>query len=165
MVQLKRTSGLNTESSNDSGIVERLKKAVKDAGGPAEIARTTGIPLSTLNDYLKGNEVRFSRMAVLAKACKISLDWLASGTGSMDGTVSVESGQLETLFGGSLFQPANFLQLCYLLAVCQEYYQRRVQMVPTLKEVFEWIGPIYPTARLLADGQIEFKPSEGASDK
>jgi predicted transcriptional regulator len=65
-----------------SDFKSRLQQAVTIAGGPSEVSRASDLPLSTLCDYLSGTEPRFTRVARLAKACKVSLDWLAFGDDS-----------------------------------------------------------------------------------
>ncbi|MCE2563739.1 S24 family peptidase [Komagataeibacter sp. FNDCF1] len=61
---------------------QRLKQAVKDAGGNRRVSNRSGIPFGTLNAYLAGREMRVSALVSLAKACNVPLDWLAEGKGS-----------------------------------------------------------------------------------
>jgi transcriptional regulator with XRE-family HTH domain len=55
----------------------RLKKAVKDAGGPRSVAERSGVPFGTVSAYLSGREMRAAPMAAIAAACNVSMDWLA----------------------------------------------------------------------------------------
>ena len=60
---------------------ERLRAAVKGAGGNAQVAIRAQINLGTLNNYIAGRDMKASAMITLAKACNVSLDWLATGSG------------------------------------------------------------------------------------
>ena len=117
--------------------------------------------MSTLSEYLKGTEARFGRMAKLAHACNVSLDWLATGRGSMhlgevDGAASITiPGFPDELVNVK----AHFWALLSLLRVCREYHDG-VALSPTLLEVFQWIGPHYGKSMELPDRQIEFRSPE-----
>jgi alpha-D-ribose 1-methylphosphonate 5-triphosphate synthase subunit PhnG len=62
---------------------ERLRKAVKAAGGNRAAATKAGMPLTTLNGYIAGRDMKAAAMIALADACEVSLDWLAKGTAPM----------------------------------------------------------------------------------
>lgn len=63
----------------DKEVVGRLRSAIKAAGGPSDVARRSGIPLSTLNGYLRGVEPKLGSLVALAEACAVSVQWLATG--------------------------------------------------------------------------------------
>jgi hypothetical protein len=58
---------------------DRLRRAVKGAGGNQAVAIRAGMPVGTLNRYLAGREMKASAMISLAAACNVSLEWLATG--------------------------------------------------------------------------------------
>ena len=58
---------------------ERLRAAVKNAGGNTQVAARAGMPFGTLNRYIAGRDMKASAMVALARACDVSLDWLAEG--------------------------------------------------------------------------------------
>jgi phage repressor protein C with HTH and peptisase S24 domain len=58
---------------------ERLRSAVKNAGGNTQVAARAGMPFGTLNRYIAGRDMKASAMVALAKACGVSLEWLADG--------------------------------------------------------------------------------------
>ena len=61
----------------DSEIIERLREAIREAGGNRAVSEKSGVPLSTLNGALAGkNQPRVSAMAAIAVATGRSLDWL-----------------------------------------------------------------------------------------
>lgn len=59
----------------------RLREAVRTAGGNRVVADKAGIALSTLGEYLAGGEQKLTNTIALAKACDVSLEWLATGEG------------------------------------------------------------------------------------
>ncbi len=61
----------------------RLREAVGQAGGTNQVAERAGIPIRTLSRYLTGHEMRRSALVSLAEACGVSIEWLATGRGSM----------------------------------------------------------------------------------
>ena len=141
---------------DDSGVADRLRQAVKDAGGNLAVAKASEVPLSTLNDYLKGNDVKFSRMVDLANACKVSLDWLASG--HENSTLP----DFALLQRDMLSSPAHFWGLLISIRACREYHEKE-QLVPSLADVLNWIGPGYIMARALPDLPVEFLPPKTGS--
>ena len=61
---------------------KRLKRAVKAAGGNQAVATRARMHLGTLNRYISGRDMKASAMIDLARACGVSLDWLATGADS-----------------------------------------------------------------------------------
>lgn len=62
--------------------IVRLRVAVKNAGGATVVAQRSGLSLSTLNNYLREvSEPKVVALALLAKTCGVSLDWLMFGVG------------------------------------------------------------------------------------
>jgi phage repressor protein C with HTH and peptisase S24 domain len=68
--------GTNCEATD---VASRLHNAVKEAGGNAHVSSAAGIPLSTLNSYISGREMRTSVALKLAEVCNVSLEWLITG--------------------------------------------------------------------------------------
>ena len=59
---------------------QRLKKAVKAAGGNKAVSIRSGIVLGTLSQYVRGiSSPTIEKIAIIAKSCNVSLDWLAYG--------------------------------------------------------------------------------------
>lgn len=61
---------------------ERLRSAVRKAGGARRVAQRSGVAFGTLNNYLAGGEIKLTAAAALARACGVSLEWLATGVES-----------------------------------------------------------------------------------
>jgi hypothetical protein len=57
----------------------RLRQAVRAAGGNKVVATRSGVAPGTLNSYLAGGEMKLTPAVALAAACNVSLDWLATG--------------------------------------------------------------------------------------
>jgi transcriptional regulator with XRE-family HTH domain len=62
------------------GVAGRLHEAVRAAGGNQAVARRSGVPLATVNNYVRGrNGMKIGPLAALAVACNVSLEWLVAG--------------------------------------------------------------------------------------
>lgn len=70
-------------NSDTKERAERLREAIKGAGGNKVVAKAAGIPKTTLDGYLAGGEMRLSNAVALANATGVRLEWLASGEGHM----------------------------------------------------------------------------------
>ncbi len=131
---------------------DRLREAVKGAGGPGTISKLTGMPAPTLNNYLAGRDMKASAMVTLAEACGVSLSWLATGAGAMRGS-GENLPAWAASFGDTLNQPGNFYILCLLLSSCQEYYTR-LGVKPSLAEILEWVAQPYTKGFKMPDQPI-----------
>jgi hypothetical protein len=61
-------------------VASRLHEAVRAAGGNLAVARRSGVPLATVNNYVRGrNGMKIEPLSALAAACRVSLEWLVSG--------------------------------------------------------------------------------------
>ena len=69
----------NLQLAEASAIKERLREAVSRAGGGTLISKQADVALSTLNGYLAGGEIKLSNLIKLARACDVSVEWLATG--------------------------------------------------------------------------------------
>ena len=65
--------------NSEDAIVGRLRDAVRSAGGNAVISDRTGIPKRTLGRYLAGQDIKLPSLIAIARACAVSLEWLATG--------------------------------------------------------------------------------------
>lgn len=101
--------------SPNSEIAERslrLKEAVRAGGGNAVVATRAGMPVGTLNRYLKGRDMKASAMTALAQAAGVRLEWLATGAGPMH---NAEAGLFEVgaseLTGDDLQLPPEIVMI------------------------------------------------------
>ncbi len=137
---------------------DRLRDALKRAGGAATVARQIGMPIATLNNYVAGRDMKASALVRLAQGCEVSIEWLAAGTGPMRPSDQAES-QISGFSAELLAAKAHFWALFTLIRSCQEWYQH-ARIAPTLKEVFDWIGSHYETAQRLPDAPVDLKPAD-----
>ena len=72
------------EADRNSEVVERaarLRQAVKLAGGNLAVAKRAGMPVGTLNRYMKGRDMKAAALVALADGANVELLWLATGRG------------------------------------------------------------------------------------
>jgi transcriptional regulator with XRE-family HTH domain len=61
-------------------VAARLRQAVHAAGGNRAVAERSGVPLGSVNNYVGARTgMKMSTLTRLAAACRVSLEWLASG--------------------------------------------------------------------------------------
>jgi transcriptional regulator with XRE-family HTH domain len=142
------------ESDADGEISEealqRLRNCIKISGGQSEVSKRSGVPLGSLNHYLKGREMKLSAAAAIARACNVSVDFLASGL-EMDTAVP----PLEIFRPEIWNAKAHFWALFIVLRVAREYHDK-MGLVPTLGELLTWMSPVYIGHMSAPDGDIEF---------
>jgi hypothetical protein len=63
------------------GAIERFRFVIRQAGGFRVVASLSGVPKGTIENLLRGTDVRISAAYAIAAACHVSLDWLATGIG------------------------------------------------------------------------------------
>ncbi|MEX1082067.1 MAG: S24 family peptidase [Halofilum sp. (in: g-proteobacteria)] len=64
------------------GFAIRLKEAAQRVGGQVELARLSGVPKGTLASYAQGgSEPNVQRLAALAEAAGVNVQWLVFGDG------------------------------------------------------------------------------------
>lgn len=68
-----------------SEISKRIDEVIKKAGGQTAISEKTGIPLKSISNYCLGiSPPKLEPLIQIAKATKVSLDWLATGENSIN---------------------------------------------------------------------------------
>lgn len=135
---------------------DRLREAVRKAGGATNVARQLGMPIQTLNNYLAGRDMKASALVSLALETGVAVEWLATGRGLMHPSNFSSSAFFDS---DTLGAPAHFWGLLVTIRSCQEWFQRS-GVIPTLQDVLEWIVDPYSKSRRLPDSPIEFKPPE-----
>lgn len=75
--------GVKAPNSDTKNRTERLRAAIRSAGGNKVVVARTGIPKTTLDGYLGGGEMKLSNAVALAEATGVRLEWLATGEGPM----------------------------------------------------------------------------------
>jgi hypothetical protein len=76
----KRPAPQVADRGANRDVAGRLHEAVRAAGGNQAVARRSGVPLATVNNYVRGrNGMKIEPLSALAEACNVSLEWLVSG--------------------------------------------------------------------------------------
>jgi transcriptional regulator with XRE-family HTH domain len=72
---------LTVQPSNSQTLerANRLREAIRAAGGNLVVSQRSGVPISTLNNYLAGRDMKAAALIALAEACNVSVEWLATG--------------------------------------------------------------------------------------
>jgi transcriptional regulator with XRE-family HTH domain len=75
-----RPASRGADRGGKQGVAARLHEAVRAAGGNQAVARRSGVPLATVNNYVRGrNGMKIEPLSALAAACNVSLEWLVAG--------------------------------------------------------------------------------------
>lgn len=69
-----------------NAVTKRLHDAVIRSGGNKAVALRAGVPLSSLNTYLAGKDMKGLTALKIARACGVSLNWFYEGEES-DGNI------------------------------------------------------------------------------
>ena len=77
--------------SEGEGFHDRLAMMVSQAGGARVVAERAGLSNQTIYRYLKGEEVRLRALIAIARACRVSLEWLLTGRGPRDPVAAAEA--------------------------------------------------------------------------
>ena len=76
----------------DSGVAERIKEAIKEAGGYKAISESTGLNIRTLTRITSGEtDPKLSNFLAIAKATNTSLNYLAFGVSTEQETSNAQS--------------------------------------------------------------------------
>lgn len=142
-----KNSSSATEGTSPSEVAERLRSLVESAGGPSAVARKAGVPLSTLNEYFAGTELKLARAVALARACGVSVELLATGKSETVG-FPIEDDLLDSA--------AHFWGILMGVRTAREWYKGS-GIQPSLRDVLIWMSPVYRSALSLPDLPIEFR--------
>lgn len=130
---------------------QRLRDAVRRAGGPRAVARRAAMPEATLNNYLGCREMKVAALITLAEATDVSLEWLALGRGTPSQLDVVPT----DLFDLALLEKsAHFWGLHMAIRSAREWFDRS-GIRPSLRDVLVWVGPVYRLAVPLPDRPLE----------
>ena len=132
----------------------RLREAVRAAGGNQAISQRSGVPLRNLTRYLAGEEMKTTALIALAEASNVSLDWLATGRGPMqpDTTGAPHAAPSERQAG--LFGTVDLDRFSAALDGAQEVF-RRLNRRPDTRRLTQ-------VTLLLYDAVGDTPPSEAA---
>lgn len=78
-----RVQGPNADMETPGSVGERLRLAVRRAGGNRAVSQKSGVPVTTIDGALSAGSMRLQTAQQLAAATGVRLEWLASGEGPM----------------------------------------------------------------------------------
>lgn len=144
------------QASGDADVIkrsERLKDAVRRAGGSAAIVRKTDMPVATLNNYLGGRDMKVSALVMLADATNVSIEWLATGRGPSAASQPLQSDLFEAdILDGKV----HFWGLFVAIRMARNWFEES-NLNPSLRDLLVWISSPYRASLKLPDLKIEFK--------
>ncbi|MGO9449647.1 MAG: helix-turn-helix domain-containing protein [Candidatus Binataceae bacterium] len=80
---MARTITRTTGSVPDGSFGERFQRLVKEFGSRYALAKSSGIPASTLQGYEAGSKPGMEALLTLARVGNVDLTWLLTGNGEM----------------------------------------------------------------------------------
>jgi hypothetical protein len=87
-----RSKRLARPATGDPGFVHRLEELGSRFRSRAALAAAADIPASSVQSYLEGSEPTRPALVALAKAGRVSLEWLATGHGHKEPRPAVPDG-------------------------------------------------------------------------
>lgn len=77
----EQISDLNAEADSFKAAsrAARLRDAIRRGGGNKVVAGLSGVSLTTLQNYLNGTPMKLDAALGIARACGVSVEWLATG--------------------------------------------------------------------------------------
>lgn len=71
----------------------RLKEAIKKGGGATKVRALTGIPQSTISNFVHGRrDMSVTFLVKVAEACKVSIAWLSTGESEETSSAPIDNG-------------------------------------------------------------------------
>lgn len=77
---MKRTG---TGGDSTSGFADRLRQLIREFGSRNALAKASGLPASTLQDYESGSMPGMAALLRLARVGNVDLNWLLTGAGKL----------------------------------------------------------------------------------
>ena len=128
-----------------SGLSIRIKKAIVDAGiTQRHIAKMLGVAETTVSAYTKGvSEPPTKSLAIIAKECRVTLDWLITGNEPAAATDPTSTNLLQ----------ADINQIKLIVEAVMEHLQGNQLTMPPAK-IAELIAVLYEEVSETENKQI-----------
>ncbi|WP_165495671.1 helix-turn-helix domain-containing protein [Marinobacter halodurans] len=89
--QTSHDKDVNVQPDKVDAFGERVEVAIERAGGTTKMARMAGVSTSVLSKWRRGeSDPSRSRLVKMARAASVSIEWLATGEGSLDHVAGVQ---------------------------------------------------------------------------
>lgn len=125
------------KSEISEALADRIRQVAAKVGGKTELARKTGIPLSSLNENLRGRKLSVERLIAIGGAGGVSLEWLAMGQGEprrpAEPAAAAAPDAAAQMRGPAGFAVIDAKRLATAIRVVEEELGRRGLVVPADK--------------------------------
>jgi hypothetical protein len=128
--------------------VQRLREAIRQAGGQTAVSARSGIKMRSLSNYMTGlNDMKRQTVVTLADACGVTIEWLAAGRGPMRPSDSPAPPMPEPSSAPpSILDNLDFARMVEAMRFALDAYNRRGappdpdQLARTLLALYECLG-------------------------
>ena len=124
---------------------ERIREAARRVGSNRALAGKSGVPISTLNSYLAGQEPKLSSLLAIAEASGLSFEWLATGRLSGTGVSPYGAAPFR------MFASIDIDQLAAAMLQAERAFQAN-RGAPTARERAQAIALIYDMLSAQSEG-------------
>lgn len=94
----------------------RLAQIIAEYGSRYALAKATGIPMSTLQNYTLGSKPGIEALTTLARVANLDLTWLLTGKGPMRGVGQLPGAALADVVMVDQYDPKSSLQIPVIAA-------------------------------------------------
>jgi hypothetical protein len=105
----------NEGAPDTEGFADRLAQLIAEFGSRYALAKVTGIPISTLQNYALGSKPGIDALATLARIGNVDLNWLLTGRGQMRGAGQVPGAALADVVMVDQYDPKSSLNIPMLV--------------------------------------------------
>jgi transcriptional regulator with XRE-family HTH domain len=99
----------------EDNFSERLGRIIAEYGSRYALAKASGIPMSTLQNYTLGSKPGIDALTTLARVANVDLTWLLTGKGAMRGTGQQPGAALADVVMVDQYDPKSSLQIPVLV--------------------------------------------------
>lgn len=115
---MKRTKQATSQRRIGEGreFAGRLAQIIAEYGSRYALAKATGIPMSTLQNYTLGSKPGIEALTTLARVANLDLTWLLTGRGPMRGAGQLPGAALADVVMVDQYDPKSSLQIPVIAA-------------------------------------------------
>ncbi len=115
MKRMKQATSLRAIGDRKE-FAQRFAQIVAEYGSRYALAKATGIPLSTLQNYTLGSKPGIGALTTLARVANVDLTWLTTGEGTMRGAGQQSGAALADVVMVDQYDPNWSLQIPNIVA-------------------------------------------------
>ena len=110
-MERRKEDTIKRPTDGSTGFANRLAQIVAEFGSRYRLAKTTGIPVSTLQNYALGSQPGIAALTTLARVANVDLTWLMTGKGQMRGAGQFPGAALADVVMVDQYDPKSSLQI------------------------------------------------------